>query len=143
MRLGDKAGSARGKEGGTPARRKVFPSPLSLFSLLAIIIRCTDYNAHKQTNPAESVQARVEHLRRVYSERESAVILRGFERIFASQSAEREIERALGKWKTEARANIGTRRGFQIAAPKKRRRKKRAAGACSAAAINGERNSIS
>jgi hypothetical protein len=38
------------------------------------------------------------------------------------RKARREIEGARGKWKTEARANIGTRRGFQIAAPEHKKK---------------------
>jgi hypothetical protein len=56
------------------------------------------------------------------------------------RKARREIEGARGKWKTEARANIGTRRGFQIAAPeqkKRRRMKKRDAGCIVALRLMG------
>ena len=137
VRLGDKAGSARGK------RRQGALHAEKHFQALSSSSSSPGYNHPRSVqttmHTGKQIQqkvcsARVEHLRPAYgrtAERENSCNLTGIWE-FLPRKARREIEGARGKWKTEARANIGTRRGFQIAAPehkKRRRMKKRDAGA--------------
>lgn len=69
----------RVEKGGRAARRKAFPSPLVVVAGYNHPL-CTDYNAHRQTNPAESVQRASSTCAPCMREREnSSVILRGFE----------------------------------------------------------------